>query len=32
MTIKDKIVVYAIDQPEDVNVNEFTVGPTSQPW
>ncbi|MBC1353128.1 SDR family oxidoreductase [Listeria innocua] len=26
------IVAYAIDQPEDVNVNEFTVGPTSQPW
>ncbi|EUJ31012.1 short chain dehydrogenase [Listeria floridensis FSL S10-1187] len=27
-----KIVAFAIDQPEDVNVNEFTVGPTSQPW
>lgn len=26
------IVAYAIDQPEDVNVNEFTVGPTKQPW
>ncbi|MDZ5757145.1 MULTISPECIES: SDR family oxidoreductase [Lactobacillales] len=26
------IVAYAIDQPKDVNVNEFTVGPTSQPW
>jgi len=26
------IVAFAIDQPEDVNVNEFTVGPTSQPW
>lgn len=26
------IVAYAIDQPEDVNINEFTVGPTSQPW
>ncbi|MBL1225889.1 SDR family oxidoreductase [Enterococcus sp. BWR-S5] len=26
------IVAYAIDQPEDVNVNEFTVGPTTQPW
>ena len=26
------IVAYAIDQPEDVNVNEFTVGPTRQPW
>lgn len=26
------IVAYAIDQPNDVNVNEFTVGPTDQPW
>ena len=26
------IVAFAIDQPEDDNVNEFTVGPTSQPW
>ncbi|MBP2100397.1 SDR family oxidoreductase [Enterococcus rivorum] len=26
------IVAYAIDQPEEVNVNEFTVGPTSQSW
>ncbi|MBC1908592.1 SDR family oxidoreductase [Listeria innocua] len=26
------IVAYAIDQPEDINVNEFTVGPTTQPW
>lgn len=26
------IVAYAIDQPEDVNINEFTVGPTTQPW
>ncbi|MFS7261289.1 SDR family oxidoreductase [Carnobacterium divergens] len=26
------IVAYAIDQPADVNVSEFTVGPTSQPW
>lgn len=26
------IVAFAINQPEDVNVNEFTVGPTSQPW
>ncbi|MGO1989730.1 SDR family oxidoreductase [Mammaliicoccus vitulinus] len=26
------IVAFAIDQPEDVNINEFTVGPTSQPW
>ena len=26
------IVAFAIDQPEDTNVNEFTVGPTTQPW
>lgn len=26
------IVAFAIDQPEDTNVNEFTVGPTVQPW
>lgn len=26
------VVEFAIDQPEDVNVNEFTVGPTDQPW
>ncbi|KAF1300921.1 MULTISPECIES: SDR family oxidoreductase [Enterococcus] len=26
------IVAFAIDQPEDTNVNEFTVGPTDQPW
>lgn len=26
------IVAFAIDQPEYVNINEFTVGPTSQPW
>ncbi|MFS0942931.1 hypothetical protein IGK28_002104 [Enterococcus sp. DIV0182] len=26
------IVAFAIDQPEDVNINEFTVGPTNQPW
>ncbi len=25
-----KVVEFAIDQPEDVNVNEFTVGPTNQ--
>lgn len=27
-----RIVAFAIDQPENVNVNEFTVGPTPQPW
>lgn len=27
-----KVVVFAIDMPEDTNVNEFTVGPTTQPW
>ncbi|KRK78728.1 hypothetical protein FD03_GL002505 [Companilactobacillus nodensis DSM 19682 = JCM 14932 = NBRC 107160] len=26
------VVAFAIDQPEDTNVNEFTVGPTDQPW
>ncbi|WP_017548701.1 SDR family oxidoreductase [Salinicoccus carnicancri] len=26
------VVEFAIDQPEDVNINEFTVGPTDQPW
>jgi NADP-dependent 3-hydroxy acid dehydrogenase YdfG len=26
------IVAFALDQPEDTNVNEFTVGPTTQPW
>ena len=26
------VVVFAIDQPEDTNVNEFTIGPTTQPW
>lgn len=26
------VVAFAIGQPEDTNVNEFTIGPTSQPW
>ena len=26
------VVAFTIDQPEDTNVNEFTVGPTAQPW
>ena len=26
------VVSFAIDQPEDTNVNEFTIGPTTQPW
>ena len=26
------VVAFAIDQPEDTNVNEFTIGPTKQPW
>ncbi|PSB24712.1 SDR family oxidoreductase [Chlorogloea sp. CCALA 695] len=25
------VVAFAIDQPEDTNVNEFTIGPTTQP-
>jgi len=27
-----RIVAFAIDQPEDTTVNEFTVGPENQPW
>lgn len=26
------IVAFALDQPEDTTVNEFTVGPANQPW
>ncbi|MEX6506833.1 SDR family oxidoreductase [Jiella sp. M17.18] len=26
------VVSFAIDAPEDVTINEFTVGPTTQPW
>lgn len=26
------VVSFAIDQPEDTNVNEFTMGPTTQSW
>jgi NADP-dependent 3-hydroxy acid dehydrogenase YdfG len=26
------VVSFAIDQPEDTTVNEFTVGPANQPW
>ncbi|MDV2996815.1 MAG: putative oxidoreductase [Chroococcidiopsis sp. SAG 2025] len=26
------VVAFAIDQPEDTNVNEFTIGPTTQVW
>lgn len=26
------VVAFAMNQPDDTNVNEFTVGPTSQPW
>ncbi|MEZ2352187.1 SDR family oxidoreductase [Caballeronia sp. RCC_10] len=26
------VIAFAIDQPEDTVINEFTVGPTSQPW
>ena len=26
------VVAYAIDQPEDTTINEFTVGPANQPW
>lgn len=27
-----KVVAFAIDQPEDTTVSEFTVGPAKQPW
>jgi NADP-dependent 3-hydroxy acid dehydrogenase YdfG len=27
-----KVVAFALEQPEDINVSEFTVGPTTQPW
>ncbi len=26
------VLAFAIDQPEDTTVNEFTVGPANQPW
>jgi len=26
------VVAFAIDQPKDTNVSEFTIGPTTQPW
>ena len=26
------VVAFAINEPEDTNVNEFTVGPTPHPW
>lgn len=26
------VVAFAIDQPEDTAVSEFTIGPTTQPW
>src|SRR2546421_11499213 len=26
------VVAFAIDQPEDTTINEFTVGPSNQPW
>ncbi|WP_167630436.1 SDR family oxidoreductase [Listeria valentina] len=27
-----RIVAFALEQPDEVNISEFTVGPTSQPW
>ncbi|MCV2219579.1 SDR family NAD(P)-dependent oxidoreductase [Thauera sp. Sel9] len=27
-----RVVAFAIDQPGDTTVNEFTVGPANQPW
>jgi NADP-dependent 3-hydroxy acid dehydrogenase YdfG len=26
------VVAFAIEQPEDTNISEFTIGPTAQPW
>lgn len=26
------VVAFALDQPEDTTINEFTIGPASQPW
>ena len=26
------IVAFALEQPDDTNVSEFTVGPAKQPW
>ncbi len=26
------VIAFAINQPDDTNVNEFTLGPTTQPW
>ncbi|WAL55793.1 SDR family oxidoreductase [Avibacterium paragallinarum] len=26
------VVVFALSQPEDTNISEFTIGPTTQPW
>ncbi|MEN1478232.1 oxidoreductase, partial [Pseudomonas aeruginosa] len=26
------VVAFAIDQPDDTTINEFTVGPAKQPW
>lgn len=27
-----RVVEFAIDQPDDTVINEFTVGPANQPW
>ena len=26
------VVAFALNQPEDTNISEFTIGPTAQPW
>ena len=26
------VVAFALNQPDDTNISEFTIGPTSQPW
>ena len=27
-----RVVAFALDQPDDTTINEFTVGPANQPW
>ena len=26
------VIAFALNQPEDINISEFTIGPTTQPW
>ena len=27
-----EVVAFALAQPDDTNISEFTIGPTTQPW